>query len=63
VKQPATASRELQQRSENDATFLPSIIIRGKIWVNGCNPDKKKVITMGEINTYTKGKQIGSKTS
>jgi hypothetical protein len=43
-----------RNHSENDTTSLPSFITGGKIWVNGCNPDKKKIVTMKDITTYTK---------
>jgi hypothetical protein len=37
----ATACRELLQRAENDATFLPSIITGDESWVYGYNPETK----------------------
>jgi histone-lysine N-methyltransferase SETMAR len=39
----ATACRELLQRAENDATFLPSIIIGGESWVYGYDPETKQM--------------------
>jgi hypothetical protein len=39
----ATACRELLQRAENDATFLPSIITGDESWVYGYDPDTKQM--------------------
>jgi hypothetical protein len=39
----ATACRELLQRAENDATFLPSIITGDKSWVYGYDPETKQI--------------------
>jgi hypothetical protein len=37
-----TACRELLQRAENDATFLPSIITGDESWVYGYDPETKQ---------------------
>jgi hypothetical protein len=39
----ATAYRELLQRAENDATFLPSITTADESWVYGYDPETKHV--------------------
>jgi hypothetical protein len=39
----ATACRELLQRAENDATFLPRIITGDESWVYGYNPETKQI--------------------
>jgi histone-lysine N-methyltransferase SETMAR len=39
----ATACRELLQRAENDATFLPNIIIGDESWVYGFDPETKQM--------------------
>jgi AraC-like DNA-binding protein len=39
----ATAYRELLQRAENDATFLPSIITGDESWVYGYDPETKQM--------------------
>jgi AraC-like DNA-binding protein len=40
----ATACRELLQRVENDATFLPSIVTEDGSWVCGCDPETKQML-------------------
>jgi hypothetical protein len=39
----ATACRELLQRAENNATFLPSIITGDESWVYGYDPETKQM--------------------
>jgi hypothetical protein len=39
----ATACRELLQRAENDATFLPSIMTGNESWVYGYEPETKQM--------------------
>jgi histone-lysine N-methyltransferase SETMAR len=39
----ATECRELLQRAENDATFLPSIITGDESWVYGYDPETKQM--------------------
>jgi hypothetical protein len=39
----AIACRELLQRAENDATFLPSIITGDESWVYGYDPETKQM--------------------
>jgi histone-lysine N-methyltransferase SETMAR len=39
----STACRELLQRAENDATFLPSIVTGDESWVCGYNPETKQM--------------------
>jgi hypothetical protein len=41
----ATACRKLLQRSENDATFLPSIIAGHKSWVYCYDPETKQMLS------------------
>jgi hypothetical protein len=39
----ATSCRELLQRAENDATFLPRIITGDESWVYGYDPETKQM--------------------
>jgi hypothetical protein len=45
----ATACRELLQRAENDATFLPSFIIADESWVYGYDPETKQKSSQWKI--------------
>jgi hypothetical protein len=45
----ATACRQLLQRAENDAAFLPSINTGDELWVYGYDPETKKNVTMEDI--------------
>jgi hypothetical protein len=38
-----TACRELLQRADNDATFLPSIIAGDESWVYGYDPETEQI--------------------
>jgi hypothetical protein len=56
----ATACRELLQRAENDATFLPSIITEDESWVYGYDPETKQISHNGRRRRHL-GRRKGGK--